>query len=185
MAERLHKSSDVPNFDTYPATPPVNESKRLLYPSKPKSGLPGAPVLEKGRSPLEQRAADLGTAAGRVVSIFRQARTTVEKLPEDTRERINDLADGARERADHLRTAAAENAQHLAQAAREKTAELGRQIREKTADLVRQAKLGYYRARLRANQTVREYPVQVAVAAGLIGFLIGIGLRIRRANRAY
>jgi ElaB/YqjD/DUF883 family membrane-anchored ribosome-binding protein len=178
MAERLHKSSDVPNYDTYPATPPVNdpatspvnESERLL---------------EKGKSPLEQRAADLGTAAGRVVSIFRQARTKVEKLPEDSAERISDLADGARQRVDHLRTAATESAQRLTHVAREKSAELGRQVREKTAELGRQAKIGYYRARLRANQTVREYPVQVALTAGLIGFLIGIALRIRRANRAY
>jgi ElaB/YqjD/DUF883 family membrane-anchored ribosome-binding protein len=177
MPERLHKSSDVPNFDTYPATPsvspptpPVDESERLL---------------EKGKSPLEQRAADLGTAAGRVVSIFRQARTTVEKLPEQSAERISDLAGNARERVDHLRNAAAENAQHLAEATRDKAAELGRQVREQAINLGRQAKFGYYRARLRANQTVREYPVQVALTAGLIGFLIGIGLRIRRANRAY
>jgi ElaB/YqjD/DUF883 family membrane-anchored ribosome-binding protein len=170
MAERLHHSSEIPDFDTYPATPPVNESERLL---------------EKGKSPLEQRAADLGTAAGKVVSMIRQARTSVEKLPHPMVERISDLAGNARERVDHLRSAAVENAQHMAHAARDKTAELGRQVREKTVDLGRQAKFGYYRARLRANQTVREYPVQVALAAGLIGFLIGIGLRIRRANRAY
>jgi len=171
MAERLHQSSDVPEFDTYPATPPVTESERLL---------------EKGRSPLEQRAAELGTAAGKVVSIFRQARSNVKKLPDHPLvERISDLADGARDRVDQLRTAALENAQHAASVARDKTAELGRQVKERTADLGRQAKFGYYRARLRANQTVREYPVQVALAAGLVGFLIGIGLRIRRANRAY
>jgi len=171
MAERLHQSSDVPEFDTYPATPPVTDSERLL---------------EKGRSPLEQRAADLGTAAGKVVSIFRQARSNVKKLPDHPLvERISDLADGARDRVDQLRTAALENAQHAVGVARDKTAELGRQVKERTADLGRQAKFGYYRARLRANQTVREYPVQVALAAGLVGFLIGIGLRIRRANRAY
>ena len=148
MAER-HQSSDVPAFDTYPSPPPVNDSERLL---------------EKGRSPLEQRAADLGTAAGKVVSIIRHARVTVRNLPEHPMvERISDLAGGARD----------------------KTAELGRQVKERTADLGRQAKFGYYRARLRVNHTVRDYPVQVALAAGFVGFLIGIGLRMRRANRAY
>jgi len=171
MAERLHQSSDVPAFDTYPATPPITESERLL---------------EKGQSPLEQRAAELGTVAGKVVSFLRQAGSSMKTLPENPIvERISDLAGDARERVDHLRTAALENAQHAASVARDKTAELGRQVKEKTADLGRQAKFGYYRARLRANQTVREYPVQVALAAGLVGFLIGIGLRIRRANRAY
>ncbi len=171
MAERVHQSSDVPDFDTYPAAPPVKESERLL---------------EKGRSPLEQRAAELGAAAGRVVSIFRQTRASVGKLPEHpVVDRISDLAGDARERMDQLRSAAVENAQHAAQLARDKTAELGRQVKERTADLGRQAKYGYYRARLRANHAMREYPVQVALAAGLVGFLIGIGLRIRRANRAY
>lgn len=171
MADPLHQSSDVPEFDTYPATPTVSESERLL---------------EKGRSPLEQRAAELGTAAGKVVSMLRQAGSSVKSLPEyPIVERISDLADDARERVDNLRSAAVENVQHAAGIARDKTVELGRQVKEKTADLGRQAKLGYYRARLRANQTVREYPVQVALAAGVVGFLIGVGLRIRRANRAY
>jgi len=171
MAERLHQSSDVPEFDTYPSTPPVSESERLL---------------EKGRSPLEQRAAELGTAAGKVVSLFRQASSSVKSLPEHPiAERISDLAGETRQRIDQLRSAAVENAQNVVDLARDKTVELGRQVKEKTADLGRQAKLGYYRARLRANQTVREYPVQVALAAGLAGFLIGVGLRIRRANRAY
>jgi len=171
MPERLHKSSDVPAFDTYPATPPVNESERLL---------------EKGKSPLEQRAADLGTAAGKVVSIIRQARASVKNLPEHpVADRISNLAGSARERVDQLRSSALENAQHIAQAARDKAAEFGRQVKEKTVDLGRHTKLGYYRARLRANQTVREYPIHVALAAGLAGVLIGIGLRLRRANRAY
>jgi ElaB/YqjD/DUF883 family membrane-anchored ribosome-binding protein len=177
MAERLHQSSDVPEFDTYPSTPPVSSTPPVNDTER---------LLEKGRSPLEQRAADLGTAAGKVVSMLRQARSSVEKLPEHpVVDRISDLAGDAKTRVDHLRSAAVENAQQLAQAAREKTSEFGRQVRDKTADLGRQAKFGYYRARLRANQTVREYPVHVALMAGLIGFLIGVGLRIRRANRAY
>lgn len=172
MAERLHSSSDVPTYDMYPASPPVNESERLLE--------------EDTRSPLEQRAADLGTAAGKVVSMVRQARLTAERLPDHpVFDRLSGLADNARARAEHLRSVAAENAQRFADSAREKTYELGRQAREKTADLGRQARSGYFRARLRANQTAREYPVQVVLAAGLVGFLIGVGLRMRRANRAY
>jgi hypothetical protein len=80
---------------------------------------------------------------------------------------------------------AAERAQRFTQVARDKTAELGRHAREKTADLGRQARSGYFRARLRARETAREYPVQVVLAAGVLGFIIGVGLRIRRANRAY
>jgi ElaB/YqjD/DUF883 family membrane-anchored ribosome-binding protein len=178
MAERLHRSSDVPAYDTYPASPPVNENAHISPDH----------MLETGRAPsaLEQRAADLGTAAGKVVSMVKQARLTVEHLPEHpVFDRLGNLADNARVRAEYLRSVAAGRAQRLAQSARNKTMELGQQAREKAADLGRQAKTGYYRARLRANQTAREYPVQVVLAAGMVGFLIGVGLRIRRANRAY
>lgn len=172
MAERLHSSSDVPSYDTYPASPPVKERDRLLE--------------ENTRSPLEQRAADLGAAAGKVVSMMKQARVAVEHLPEHpVFDRLSDLAENARARAEYLRSVAAESTQRLAQTAREKTAELGRQAREKTADLGRQARSGYVRARIRTRQTAREYPVQVVLAAGIVGFLIGVGLRLRRAKRAY
>ena len=104
MAESMHNSSDIPNFDTYPSTPP----ERLLD------------TKSVGKSSLEERAAELGT-----------------------------------------------------------------QARDKSAELGRQAKTNYYRARLRAQQTVREYPVQTALAAGAAGLLLGIALRIGRARRAY
>ncbi len=172
MAERLHSSADIPTYDTYPASPPVQESERLLE--------------EDTRSPLEQRAADLGTAAGKVVCMVRQARLTAQHLPEHpVFDRLSGMADNARARAEYLRSVAAESAQRFTQAARDKTAEFGRQAREKTADLGRQARSGYFRARLRARETAREYPVQVVLAAGVLGFIIGVGLRIRRANRAY
>jgi ElaB/YqjD/DUF883 family membrane-anchored ribosome-binding protein len=185
MAERLPRSSDVPSFDTYPASPPVSESEtlenRLLAEGRSR-------LLEEGRQPssLEQRAADLGAAAGKVVSIVRRARVSVEHLPDHpVFNHLSGLAENARARAEYLGAKAGKRAQRLVQSAREKTSDLGRQARETTADLGRQARFGYYRARLRANQTAREYPVHVVVAAGVVGFLIGVGLRIRRANRAY
>ena len=191
MAERLHRSSDVPNFDTYPASPPVNESEtlenRLLAEGRARL-LEEGRLREEGRQPssLEQRAADLGAAAGKVVSIVRRARVSVEHLPgHPVFNHLSGLAENARARAEYLAAKTGKRAQRLVQSAREKTADLGRQTREKTADLGRQARFGYYRARLRANQTAREYPVHVVVAAGVVGFLIGVGLRIRRANRAY
>jgi ElaB/YqjD/DUF883 family membrane-anchored ribosome-binding protein len=171
MAERVHRSADVPNFDTYPASPPVSESNHLVL---------------RGMSSLEQRAAELGAAAGKVVCMVRQARATAKNLSSlPGFERVNILAENARVRADYLRMLAAQRAQEWAEAAREKTAQLGRQAQERAVELGRQARSGYFRARVRANQTVREYPVHVAIAAGAAGFLAGVALRIRRANRAY
>ena len=37
----------------------------------------------------------------------------------------------------------------------------------------------------RANQMVRDYPVHTLVAAGVVGVLLGVGIRVWRANRAY
>lgn len=169
MAESMHRSSDVPNFDTYPSSP------------EDQTGSPGV-----GRSSLEQRAADLGAAAGRIAVIMRETTRSLEHFRQHAvYDRVTGLAENARLRTEQLRRLAGTRAQKLTDVARAKTAELGRRARERTADLAQQAKSGYLRARLRANQTVREYPVQTAVAAGLVGLLVGVGLRIRRAKRAY
>ena len=75
--------------------------------------------------------------------------------------------------------------QEIAHAAQDKAVEIGNQAREKTVELGRQAKMNYFRARLKAKQTVREYPVETALAVGAVGVLIGVALRIGRARRAY
>jgi ElaB/YqjD/DUF883 family membrane-anchored ribosome-binding protein len=171
MAESLHSSSDIPKFDSHPSTPPHGEP--LIY-------------RRSERSALEQRAADLGAAAGRIASIMKQTRNNLEGLAHHSiYERLVDLAENAVHRSEQLRRVAAAKMQGFTHVAQDKATVLGRQTREKTAELGRQARSNYHRARLKASQTVRDYPVETAVAAGVAGFLIGVGLRIRRAKRAY
>lgn len=170
MAESVHKSSDIPNFDTYPSTP----SDQLID--------------YKGveRSSLEQRAAELGAAAGRLAVIMRQTKESMENLAQHALyDRVSNLAESAKVRSEQMRRKAAARVQEIAHAAQDKAAELGSQAREKTVELGRQAKSNYFRARLKAKETVQEYPVETALAAGAIGLLVGIALRIRRAKRAY
>jgi ElaB/YqjD/DUF883 family membrane-anchored ribosome-binding protein len=170
MAEGMHSSSDIPNYDTYPSTPP----DRLLD------------TKSVGRSSLEERAAELGAAAGRVALILRQTKENVENLAQHgIYDRVTNLTENAKVRTEELRRTATARVQEIAHAAQDKAAEVGNQAREKTAELGRQVRTNYYRARLRANQTVREYPVQTALAAGAAGLLLGIALRIGRARRAY
>jgi len=170
MAESMHNSSDIPNFDTYPSTPP----DRLLD------------TKSVGRSSLEERAAELGAAAGRIALILRQTKENVENLAQHgIYDRVTNLAENAMAKTEELRRTATARAQELAHAAQDKASELGIQARDKSVELGRQARTNYYRARLRANQTVREYPVQTALAAGAAGLLVGIALRIGRARRAY
>jgi ElaB/YqjD/DUF883 family membrane-anchored ribosome-binding protein len=179
MAESLHSSSDTPNFDTYPSSPPEGQI-----------GQAGAiPSIERTalveRTALEQRGAELGTAAGKVVVMMRQTKESLANLTQTAiYDRISELAETAVARAEELQHATATQARELSHAAQVKAGELGRAAREKSAELARQAKAGYEGAQRRARQTVHDYPVQVAVTAGVIGLLIGISLRLRRANRA-
>ena len=170
MAESIPNSSDFPNFDTYPSTPP----DRLLD------------TKSAERSSLEERAAELGAAAGRIALILRQTKENVENLAQhEIYDRVTNLAENAKARTEEMRLVAAARVQEIAHAAQHKAAEIGNQAREKTMELGRQAKNNYFRARLKANQTVREYPVETALAAGAAGLLVGIALRIGRARRAY
>lgn len=170
MAERKHRSSDVPDFDSYPASRPIGESETLL---------------QKRHSSLEQRAAELGAAAGKVAFMVKKARAKVEGLPHGPAlDRLSRLGEETRVRAERVRAAAAERARQLKETARGKTADLRRLAEEQSRELARRAKAGYSRAKDRANHIGREYPLHVALSAGVAGFLLGVGLRIRRANRA-
>jgi ElaB/YqjD/DUF883 family membrane-anchored ribosome-binding protein len=170
MAESVHKSSDIPNFDTYPSAPPA--------------GMAGRSGAQ--RSSLEERAVELGAAAGRLALLMRQTKDSLENLAQHRiYDRVTVLAENARIRTENLRRTAGIRAKELTQKAQEKAAELGYQARERSAELGRQARSNYRRARLKVNQTVRDYPVETALAVGALGFLAGVGLRIRRAKRAY
>jgi len=170
MAESMHNSSDIPNFDTYPSTPP----ERLLD------------SRSVARSSLEERAAELGAAAGRIALVLRQTMESMEHLKQHgIYDRVTNLAETAKARAEQMRRDASARMHEIAHAAQDKATELRTQAREKTAELGRQAKNNYYQARLRAKQTVREYPVETALAVGAVGVLLGVALRIGRARRAY
>jgi ElaB/YqjD/DUF883 family membrane-anchored ribosome-binding protein len=170
MAERMHNSSDVPNFDTYPSTPPdrMLDSKSVT------------------RSSLEERAAELGAAAGRIALILRETKESMENLAQhEIYDRVTNLAENVKARTEQMRRDAAARMQEITHSAQDKAAELGNQAREKTVELGRQARANYFRARLKAKQTVREYPVETALVAGAVGLLVGVALRIGRARRAY
>lgn len=180
MAESVHKSSDIPNFDTYPATPSDELADYKGLARSPAE----RPLIE--RTSLQQRAADLGAAAGRIALIMRETKENVDNLAQHgIYDRMSRLAETARIRSGSLRRRAGARVQKLTHAAQDKAAKLSQQAREKTTELGRQARSQYYRVRLKAGQTVRDHPVETALAAGAAGFLLGVALRIRRASRAH
>jgi hypothetical protein len=157
MTETLYKSSDVPEFDTYP-------SQRADH------------LLESPA--LVERAQQIGSALGATVKNLRNARNRLRKLVNETTQttaaRVNDLAETVKAKADDV-----------GQTAATRVSELGEVVAEKAGQLGEKTKLQYFRARLRANQISRDYPIHTLVAAGVVGVLIGIGIRMWRANRAH
>lgn len=174
MPESLRRSSDVPDFDTYPAEPPRQEKH----------------IRRDGESALEQRARQVGTALGKAVATVRRTQEALKDVVAETTEvaasevdalknkahqtsaRVSGLTDTVKAKAEDWTAAAVSRAEELRLAAEEKTSALGSRI-----------KAEYYRTRIRANQLVRDHPLHVVLAAGALGFLLGAGMRIWRTNR--
>lgn len=158
MAEPLHRSSDIANFDTYPSGPELVDEPNRLLPE------------EAEASPLEQYGAQLGAAAGAAVVALRRAQQRVRRLASEKRATVTDIA--------------AARVREVQKEATNRAEEWGQTIRERTFELRRQTRNGLYRARLRAREIQNDYPVQVVMGACILGILTGAGLRIWRANRA-
>jgi ElaB/YqjD/DUF883 family membrane-anchored ribosome-binding protein len=180
MAETLPRSSDIPNFDTYPGDPPET----------------GNLAPEPNKTALEQRASQVGAAMGKVVVMLRKSQDKLKDIASETGEeagaRLNNLTETAKDKAHE----AANQMQELAGNAKAKTQEWGRtaalragELRqlaaERAVELGSRARNNYFRARVKANQVTRDYPVHVVLAAGAVGLVLGVGLRIWRANREY
>lgn len=121
--------------------------------------LSDAPTAEPGSAnQLERRARQIGTLAGRAVALLRQAQESL-----NNRESWSNLRSSTKDRAEEIRGAAA----------------------RRTQEWRHEAESRYEQARERARQAARDYPVHVAVAAGIAGFFVGAALRIRRTHRAH
>jgi len=161
MTEALYKSSDVPNFDAYP-------SDRPAYPRESGS-FEGSVLIH--------RAEQIGTALGSAVSNLRKARRRLQELGDHTAQtaviRMGELAGTAKTKA-----------QEFGQEVKMKASEFSDVVADKARQMGEKTKYGYFRARRRANQISRDYPIQTLVAVALVGVLVGTGIRLWRAHRA-
>lgn len=160
MAEALHKSSDIPNFDTYPATPAL-----------PAEG----ETVTTNKSGLETRAGQAGATIGKAAAVVRSIgdRLRTSRDSGAISERVSEIADQTKARA-----------QEIGEAAASRVEDWGRVLRGRLEDLRRRVRHELREGNVRARRATRDYPVQVALAAGAVGFLVGVLLRIRRASRA-
>lgn len=157
MAEPLHRSSDVPSFDTYPSGPELAQEQDRLLPEETES------------SQLEEYGAQLGSAAGQAVLALRRAQQRVKDLANVKKAKVTDIASA---RMEQVRDEAAARGEKW-----------GRIVRERALEWRRQARNGVYRARLRAREIGHDRPTKVVLGAAVLGVVIGAGLRIWRANR--
>lgn len=158
MAKPLHHSSDVASFDTYPSGPELGGDPNRLLPEETES------------SPMEHYGAQLGSAAGQAVVALRRAQQKVLDITAEKKATVTNIASA---RIQEIRDEAANRGEEWSIA-----------LRERASEWRRQARNAIYRARLRAREVKKQDPVHVVVGAGILGVVIGAGLRIWRSSRA-
>jgi ElaB/YqjD/DUF883 family membrane-anchored ribosome-binding protein len=176
MAEKVHRTADVPNVDVYPGELQQERASR-----------------HEGNAPLESGARMLGTAIGKLVATLREGRDVAREMAAEARaesarntevlknqarqtgiritEKAADLTDRVTQKSMEWSAAGTAAAEQILQAPRDKARAVANRI---TA--------GYYRTRSQVTRFAREHPAPVLVAAGGVGFLLGLGLRLRRSN---
>jgi hypothetical protein len=158
MAKPLHHSSDIASFDTYPSGPELANDPNRLLPEETES------------SPMEHYGAQLGSAAGQAVVALRRAQRKVLDMAGEKKATVTDIASARMQQIKHEAATRGEQWSNT--------------LRERANELRRQATNAIYRARLRAREIKKQDPVHVVVGAGILGVVIGAGLRIWRASRA-
>jgi ElaB/YqjD/DUF883 family membrane-anchored ribosome-binding protein len=139
-------------------------------------GFSDAPVPERldllpansRHSELERRARQVGTIAGQVVARVRNARSSIKP-----KENLRNLRETASDKKDQILHQASARVEEWRQVFRDRSAHLGHRARSR-----------YGETRERAEQIGYDYPWRVLAGAGIVGFIMGTALRIRRSSRA-
>ncbi len=206
MAEPLYKSSDVPEFSTYPASPADQAPERAedLY----------APLLVEGSAESERlehdalnqqlnaRARQVGAILGQAVVMMRNVHdspqlqlvkdragehiATVANSAADLKaqaaEQIDSLSAQATDQYDRLRQRASESLEEARARANQVIEDAQAKIGPAIDRAWEQSQLAVDQARSTARRVRRDYPVQLILAAGAAGFIVGAVLRARRRN---
>lgn len=170
------RSSDVPRYDTYPApTPAEAASTPQDWPYEPKTD-----EYRSGNERLNQAAEQIGTTMGRVVAATRERFGVIRggQGGLDFQEKIGEMSDQARARVNEIGEQARERLENLRETAGEQLDDLRSQAR----DAAKRARARVNEAQQQARQYAHENPLHVIAGALLAGILLGIGVRIWRAN---
>jgi hypothetical protein len=154
MAEPLRRGSENPEISAERALPNA-EGRPLPRPEEQ------IYVVER-RSVIERTASQAGSTLGRAI------RSVQKKLaqpgPPRAADKVRVMADRGRAQAQELGELAASRAQEWIHFLRERSLELRDRAQNRWV---------YWR---------EERPIQVAIGAGAVGFIVGVALRLRRAQ---
>ncbi len=101
-----------------------------------------------------------------------------KQLADEARDRLSAMGEQAREAAD----TAKERISEWSDKASRRASELRERWNERFPAWKRTAKNTLYNTRVRVNRSTREYPLQSILVAGVVGFAVGVALRIWRSN---
>jgi hypothetical protein len=176
MAEKVHRAADVPNFDVYPGELQQERSAR-----------------SEGNAALDAGARMVGTAVGKFVVALRDGRHIAREMAAEARAQASRTTEVLKSQARQTGIRIAEKAADLTDRVTQKTVEWGSAGTAAIEDLrhARRVKAralgnlitaGYGRTRSQVNRIAKEHPVPVVLAAGGVGLLLGLGLRLRRSS---
>jgi hypothetical protein len=156
MDETLRENPEEPGFGASPPIPPLPELIKVIDHS---------PALERA-------ARKTGWVLGRLVAAVREAQERArESVRENPSGKIRVITERSKAREQETGEIAASRLQEWGELARERGQEFARRAQE-----------WWRRAQTKGRIAAQEKPVQVALAAGVAGFVLGVALRIRRAG---
>jgi len=156
---RKYRSSDVPEFSSYPAEPEVVTINEFMAISE-FDALP-----ESQPNAYEEQARKIGTALGRLVN------------------RINEITESSRSQIREHMSRVEDEVGLATDAASSTFEDATRKVRDMTKQSIYQARARASQLQRRAADTVEEYPVHTLAAVGVAGIIAGVGLRLWRENR--
>jgi ElaB/YqjD/DUF883 family membrane-anchored ribosome-binding protein len=194
MADRAYSSSDVPRYDTYPAspfrgpeTPPGTPGENYQLPQEPE---------RPGSAALNRRAEQIGSALGKTVSqVKRTARSAGDvrdRVVDISRraghqpgepglmDRAKDAASQAQQRVNDLAEQASNRAGELKENISGRIEEMSNDIQPRIEQARRDARMKFYEVRGRGRRLIFEHPVETVLATGALGFILGALLRVGR-----
>lgn len=183
MPEPLARTSDVPDFDAYPASAPAEAGATI---AAPEHELPpyGNPKLNQAAEAVGHKLGDTVVAARQVQGRLRDAKARVVAMPIRARAEsaLEELRYSADSKLDELRHGAESKLDELRHRAETKFEDWKRSAEGSIEDVRGRIAQARTSVEQRAARAADEHPVGIILAAGAAAFAAGIALGLWRSR---